>query len=194
MKKILRIISLATVVLYFKSAFAEGYQPLAQIPALGDNIDPTNLSTYLQHLFEIGIGVAAGLAVIMIVIGGIEYMSTDAIGGKEEGKDRITSALWGLLLALISWLILNTINPALLNMNLQVGGDTTNGAATGAAVVTPQQTNSSNSSSSSALEDADYIDAGKLQLQNSGNGGTDSLTQSLGNTNLNVGNLGSGNN
>ena len=193
MKKILTTISLLTITLPFKFAFADGYQPLAQIPALGNNIDPTNLSTYLQHLFEIGIGVAAGLAVIMIVVGGIEYMSTDAIGGKEEGKERITSALWGLLLALASWLILNTINPALLNMNLQVGGDTTSGAATGAAVVNTQPTNSSNSSSSSAMEDADYIDAGELQLQNSG-GGTDSLTQSLGNTNLNVGNLGSGNN
>ena len=56
------------------------YQTLAQIPQLGKTVDPTSLSSYLQKVFEIGIGVAAGLAVIMIVLGGIEYMSTDAIG------------------------------------------------------------------------------------------------------------------
>ena len=104
------------------------YQTLAQIPQLGTTVDPTSLSSYLQKVFEIGIGVAAGLAVIMIVLGGIEYMSTDAIGGKEEGKEKITSALWGLLLALSAWLILNTINPALLNMNLQVNPAQTAGA------------------------------------------------------------------
>ncbi|MEI7777176.1 MAG: pilin [bacterium] len=172
MKKILRIISLATVVLYFKSAFAEGYQPLAQIPALGDNIDPTNLSTYLQHLFEIGIGVAAGLAVIMIVIGGIEYMSTDAIGGKEEGKDRITSALWGLLLALVAWLILNTINPALLNMNLQVGEGGASGITAGAAATSVgSQQSSASSSDVGSLDEAAQAKARELedlQLQNSG--------------------------
>src|SRR5205814_5058704 len=40
--------------------------------------------------------------------------------GKEEGKTRWTNALWGLGLALISWLVLFTINPDLVNF----GGNT----------------------------------------------------------------------
>ncbi|MEI7777175.1 MAG: pilin [bacterium] len=120
-----------------KTAYATTYTPLAQVPVLGTSINvggATDLGNYLQKIFAIGIGVAAGLAVIMIVVGGIEYMSTDAIGGKEEGKDRITSALWGLLLALTSWLILNTINPALLNMNLKVDPVVTQGAGVSSSV------------------------------------------------------------
>src|SRR5690606_22709225 len=58
------------------------------------------------------------LAVIMITLGGIQYMTTDAISGKTEGKAVITRALLGLMLALASWLILYTINPNILNFSL----------------------------------------------------------------------------
>ena len=71
-------------------------------------------------MFKFLIAIAGVLAVIMIVIGGVEYMSTDAVYGKSEGKNKITRALGGLLLALISWLILNTINPDTLNTALNI--------------------------------------------------------------------------
>jgi len=104
--------------LLVNTAYAQGYQPLAPLPgiAAGQAVPP--LSQYLNIVFSLGISVAAGLAVLMIVIGGIQYMSTDAVGGKEDAKGRITSALWGLLLALCSYLILYTINPDLLNTSL----------------------------------------------------------------------------
>jgi hypothetical protein len=54
----------------------------------------------------------------MIVIGGLQYLSTDAVSGKNDGRARITQALQGLLLALLSYLILNTINPQILNTEL----------------------------------------------------------------------------
>ena len=52
------------------------------------------------------------------MVGAIQYMTTDAISGKEEGKERITKALLGLLLAVGAWLILSTINPDLLGTGL----------------------------------------------------------------------------
>ena len=55
---------------------------------------------------------------MMIAFGGIQYMSTDAIHGKSEGRERITYALMGLLLVLFSWILLNTINPDILSFNL----------------------------------------------------------------------------
>ena len=73
--------------------------------------------TYLTGMVKLLIMVAGVLAVIMIMLGGIQYMSSDAISGKEEGKEKITQALFGLLLAIASWLILNTINPDLLIIN-----------------------------------------------------------------------------
>jgi hypothetical protein len=44
------------------------------------------LSAYLKALFNMGIVLATGLAVIMITMGGLKYVSTDAINGKSEGK------------------------------------------------------------------------------------------------------------
>ncbi len=67
------------------TSFAQGYQPLQAIGTEAANTQ-TDLSSYLNSVFYAGLGVACGLAVIMIVIGGIQYMSTDAISGKSEGR------------------------------------------------------------------------------------------------------------
>jgi len=82
----------------------------------------TNISTYIPSLFVLLIALAGGLAVIMIVVGGIQYLSTDAVSGKSEGKERITNALVGLLLAIAAYIILNTVNPQILQFNLKIPG------------------------------------------------------------------------
>ncbi|MFA5792020.1 MAG: D-alanyl-D-alanine carboxypeptidase family protein [Candidatus Paceibacterota bacterium] len=84
--------------------------------------DPTqtnNLGAYLNIMIKIFIGLCAILAVIMIVIGGIEYMTSELPGNKEHGKERITGAIFGLVLALGSWTILYQINPDILNTELK---------------------------------------------------------------------------
>lgn len=78
------------------------------------------LSGYLDGLYKAGIAIATGLALIMIVIGGLQYVSTDAIGGKSEGRQRINNAIIGLLLALGSYILLQQINPALLKNDFNV--------------------------------------------------------------------------
>jgi len=77
-------------------------------------------SSYIKGIFQLIIAVAGLLAVIMIIFGGIKYMSTDAFSGKSEARATIEHAIWGLLLAMSAWLILNTINPNLVNFNLNV--------------------------------------------------------------------------
>lgn len=79
-----------------------------------------NLSNYLNLMIKIFIGICAVLAVVMIVIGGLEYMTSELISSKEEGKKRITEALLGLLLALGAIPLLNTINPDLLKSDLKI--------------------------------------------------------------------------
>lgn len=105
------------------------YFPLAPLPGTtkgdcsADNKDNkcvTDLNTYIPGIFNLAIGIAGVLAVLMIVIGGVEYMTTDAIGGKSEGKERISNALRGLLLVLVSWILLHTINPKLTIFDLNV--------------------------------------------------------------------------
>jgi len=80
--------------------------------------NPCPFGNYLNILIKIFLGICAVLAMVMIVIGGIEYMTSDLASSKEAGKKTITSAILGLLLALGAFLILKTINPQLLSVCL----------------------------------------------------------------------------
>ncbi len=73
------------------------------------------IGSYLNTMIKIFIGLCGVLAIIMIVMGGLEYMTSELISEKESGKQRITNAVLGLILALGSWALLYTINPDLLN-------------------------------------------------------------------------------
>ena len=72
-----------------------------------------NINTYLDKAFSIFITLAAVLAVLMIAWGGLEYILSKLPGAKAEGKERIRQTLWGLLLVLAAYLILETINPCI---------------------------------------------------------------------------------
>ena len=97
---------------------------------LGTTIDTrTGLGAYLNTLYTAGIAIATGLAVLMIVFGGIQYVSSDAINGKSEGKAKIQDAILGLLLAFMSYILLNTLNPDLLNNDLTLENVQLSGAS-----------------------------------------------------------------
>ena len=97
----------------FGARMASAYAILESIPGISAGSAPS-LSTYLRAVFLTGIGLAGVLAVLMIVIGGIQYIGSGmSPSGKSDAKDRIRNAIMGLLLALLSWIILNTINPTL---------------------------------------------------------------------------------
>ncbi len=98
------------------------YTLLAPIPGFGAIFDTkaNKIADYLKVVFKLLIGIAGILSVVMIVIGGIQYMSAEAINSKEDGRSRIKNAILGLILALGSWIILNTINPDLLSLNIGI--------------------------------------------------------------------------
>ncbi|MEI6850263.1 MAG: hypothetical protein WCK29_04460, partial [archaeon] len=110
---------LISLTAYAADSVTATYTPLAPIQNNGTTIGASNtdIGTYFSQMYQLGVGIATALAVLMVIWGGVEYVTTDAIGGKEEGKERIQNAILGLLLALGSYLILKTINPALLNTN-----------------------------------------------------------------------------
>ena len=85
---------------------------LKNIPVGGENA----LGNYLNVIIRLGIGLAAVLAVVLIVMGGIQYMTTELMSGKQEGIHKMTNAVLGLLVALGAYLILYTIDPALLKI------------------------------------------------------------------------------
>lgn len=76
---------------------------------------------YLQWLLKFLFGAVGILTVLMIIIGGLQYVIAGASGNPENvknAKSRIMMAIGGLLLALSSWLILSVINPDLLKLKL----------------------------------------------------------------------------
>ena len=79
---------------------------------------PVTPAEYLYGIFWFMIGAAGVLAVLMIAIGGIQFMTSGVTSQKKEGQEKMTAAVFGLLLALGAWLILNTINPDFINFDL----------------------------------------------------------------------------
>ena len=96
-------------------AETHAFVPLQEIPNFTDKTDP---ASFFSAIFTLGITIATFLAVIMIMIGGLQYMSTDKISGKEDGKEKITQAILGIILILLSVIILEIINPNILDFNL----------------------------------------------------------------------------
>jgi hypothetical protein len=121
MKKLFyKITTLLSLTLLPIKSFALEYQPLESgaFEMFGGANKAGDLNTFLSQAFQFGLALAAALAVVMIVWGGVEIMLSESVFKKEDGKKKIEDAIWGLLLALVSWLILYTINPDILNFRL----------------------------------------------------------------------------
>ncbi|MDO8566701.1 MAG: TrbC/VirB2 family protein [bacterium] len=134
MKKTLLIVS---VIIFFGLAphvFAEGFVPLAPIPGLTD-IQPTpdGLANFFNNLYKYLIGLAAALAVIMIIWGGLEIaVNKDNVSKILDAKGRIVQAVLGLVLVLSPVLVFSIINPSILNLSINLQKlDTASGPPTG---------------------------------------------------------------
>ncbi|HEY9583034.1 MAG TPA: pilin [Candidatus Paceibacterota bacterium] len=76
---------------------------------------------YFTLAYKYALSITVALAVIMIVIGGVQYtISWASPSAKGDAKNRILSAIGGLVLALASYLILQTINPALVRPSISL--------------------------------------------------------------------------
>ena len=83
-------------------------------PAEKDLEKNVTLSEYMAWLYRFALVLAGFLAVMMIVIGGVTYIASGANEGlKTKAKGYINGALQGLLLAIVAYLLLYTINPSL---------------------------------------------------------------------------------
>lgn len=75
------------------------------------------LGNYINNLYLTAIGLSGLLAVIMIVAGAAYLTISGASPDKQkEGKSYITAALLGLMLLLGAFVLLNTINPELVEL------------------------------------------------------------------------------
>ncbi|MDZ7726548.1 MAG: hypothetical protein U5L75_03135 [Candidatus Campbellbacteria bacterium] len=119
MKKLLATLFLAFVVLFSPMpALAQGddgYVLLAPLPGLDvDDIESSDnpLGEYLKIVYRLGVSLAILFAVVALIFGGVQYMTSDSVTTKGSAKDTITAALVGLLLAVASYVLLFLIGGA----------------------------------------------------------------------------------
>ena len=78
-----------------------------------------NIGVFIQSMYKYALVVAGIVAVVMIIIAGFQWAmsggNSDLIG---SAKKRIAGATVGLLIAYLSYAVLQTINPALVNLRL----------------------------------------------------------------------------
>jgi len=100
--------------------FVSAYTLLQALP--GGVTEVSKLSDYLSWLFKFTLAAAAFLAILQIVIGGLQIIYGGASEiARSNAKKRIRDALWGLLLAFGAVLILETISPGqFTNLNLAI--------------------------------------------------------------------------
>src|SRR4030042_1397003 len=115
-KKIVKkIFFFAAILLIFFSTlhpiFAQ-YKNQEKIPGAPQR---TEFIPYLQDIINFGFAVIGILALFMLIIGAYQYLMAAGSGKADAAKETISSALLGLVLGLCAWVILNKINPDLVN-------------------------------------------------------------------------------
>jgi hypothetical protein len=92
------------------------YYALEGIPGL-----PTgsgDLPKYLNSIYKILITVGAMIACIRIIIAGFKWSMSGIVTDKSEAKHEIKGSLFGLAILLIPFIVLTTINPELVSLNI----------------------------------------------------------------------------
>ncbi len=77
---------------------------------------------FVSFVFKLFIGLSALVLVLRIMYEGYQYIVTDVPFLKANAKSDLMTALAGLLLALSAYVILNTINPKLVNNSFSISG------------------------------------------------------------------------
>lgn len=86
------------------------------IKCSGEYCDIPWIGEYLAGIFKYAIGIAGILAAIMLMVGGVVWLTAGGNAGQvTQAQDYIKGSLTGLVLALLSYTILYTVNPELVN-------------------------------------------------------------------------------
>lgn len=97
------------------------YTPLEPLLGIDQSGNNPNFAAFLGGFFTLLLTAGGIVAVATLVFAGIVYMTSEVVGKKDEARKRIQKAVWGLLILISSYLILNTINPNLLAFKFFLG-------------------------------------------------------------------------
>lgn len=119
------LIALAAFLVFPLLAFADEtltLSPLTAIPGTQAVAGTDTLTTFLNMLYRICIGLAAILAVIQITRAGIVYMLQDSITERKEARHLINMSLFGLVLVLTPTVVFGIIDPRILSLKIGTEG------------------------------------------------------------------------
>jgi hypothetical protein len=103
------ILLMAGAAVAMAAAVDLGYPPFTQATGPAD---------FIQKLYDYALSIAGTLAVVMIVYGGVKYVvSAGSVSAQSDARDIIKNAVWGIVLLAGAYLVLNTINPRLVNLS-----------------------------------------------------------------------------
>jgi choline-glycine betaine transporter len=90
-----------------------------EIPGAQSPNETSDLPNLINYIYKFALLACGIVAFISILFGAIQYVTSAGNASKAgDAKDRITQALWGILILLAAVVILRTINPDLVNLSL----------------------------------------------------------------------------
>ncbi len=108
-------LALVLLSFYAPSALAQGISILPPDGTI-EGMSITEGQVHMVHLpalvlywVQVVLSVAGGFAVVMIMVGGVQYMIGSVSNDKEQGKKTITYAVAGLVVAYFAWWIVELI-------------------------------------------------------------------------------------
>lgn len=102
----IKLFALLSVLLLPALAFAQG----GLVPCSGPDCTICHLWKLLENIIDLLFMIAFPIAAIGIVVGGFFIMTA---GGSEsrvtKGREMITTAVWGIVIVLVAWVVLNSL-------------------------------------------------------------------------------------
>lgn len=85
------------------------------------NIDCVpDLGQYLKWIYQISISIVGLISIVMIMIGGIKWITAAGSGRIKEAQEEIFAAVMGMFILIGAYTILNFINPQLINVGVKL--------------------------------------------------------------------------
>jgi hypothetical protein len=110
----LYLFSLVLLITSSKLALSADY---LESPLSNSQTMPSDIGQYIRNLFIFGLGLVGLVALFGVVYDGLNYiLAGTSETRKTAGKQWISAAVIGVVLLLCAFLILNTINPALITL------------------------------------------------------------------------------
>ncbi len=99
------------------SPFAKTTVPVGTYNAASGTMTSDLLSNYIIAIYNYGLAIAGILATIVLMGGGVLWLVSGGDSGKiNQAKELITGSVTGMLILVAAWMILNTVNPNLVNL------------------------------------------------------------------------------